>query len=49
MDDLTAFLTARLDEACLGSCTFWPCPDLRDLASAWSDHPDYRQEWAPAA
>lgn len=20
---------------------------LRDLAAVWSDHPDYRQEWAP--
>jgi hypothetical protein len=27
----------------------WPCPDLRDLASIWSDHPDYRPEWSPAA
>jgi hypothetical protein len=23
-----------------------PCPDMRDLLSRWSDHPDYRQEWA---
>lgn len=25
----------------------WPCPDIRDLASAWADHPGYRAEWAP--
>jgi hypothetical protein len=23
----------------------WPCPDLRALASIWSSHPDFRQEW----
>jgi hypothetical protein len=23
----------------------WPCQTLCALASAWSDHPDYRQEW----
>jgi hypothetical protein len=22
------------------------CPELRDLAAIYSDHPDYRQEWA---
>ena len=26
----------------------WPCPDARSLAAVWNDHPDYRQEWAPA-
>ena len=26
----------------------WPCPTLRALAAAWSDHPDYRPEWTPA-
>jgi hypothetical protein len=25
----------------------WPCPDARDLAAVWNDHPDYRQEWKP--
>lgn len=25
----------------------WPCQTLRALASPWSDHPDYRAEWAP--
>lgn len=31
----------------------WPeielndCPELRDLAAVYSDHPDYRPEWAP--
>jgi hypothetical protein len=24
-----------------------PCRTLRALASIWSDHPDYRQEWRP--
>ena len=24
-----------------------PCPTLRHLAAAYSDHPDYRQEWKP--
>ena len=23
------------------------CPEKRDLAAIYSDHPDYRQEWAP--
>ena len=25
----------------------WPCDTLRALAAVYSDHPDYRQEWAP--
>lgn len=25
----------------------WPCSTLRELASIWSDHPDYREEWRP--
>lgn len=37
----------RMCATCLGSCTFWPCYDLRDLAAVWSGHPDYRQEWKP--
>ena len=24
-----------------------PCPTLEHLAAVWSDHPGYRQEWAP--
>lgn len=24
----------------------WPCATLRALAAVYSDHPDYRQEWA---
>jgi Family of unknown function (DUF6221) len=32
--------------SCLGAVTFWPCPTLQHLAAVWSDHPDYRQEWA---
>lgn len=27
--------------------TPWPCPQIRALAAIWSDHPGYRQEWAP--
>jgi hypothetical protein len=23
------------------------CPELRDLAAVYSDHPDYREEWRP--
>ena len=23
------------------------CPELRDLAIAYADHPDYREEWRP--
>lgn len=26
----------------------WPCYTLRVLASEWSDHPDYRDEWQPS-
>lgn len=25
----------------------FPCPTIRHLAAIYSDHPDYRQEWAP--
>jgi hypothetical protein len=25
----------------------WPCGHARLLAAIWSDHPDYRPEWAP--
>ncbi|MEV0164353.1 DUF6221 family protein [Nonomuraea fuscirosea] len=25
----------------------WPCPDLRDLAAPYADHPGYRDEWRP--
>ena len=25
----------------------WPCPQIRQLAAVYSDHPDYRQEWQP--
>lgn len=25
----------------------WPCPEVRDIASEWATHPDYRPEWAP--
>ena len=31
--------------SCLGVCTYWPCPTVRHLAAAWSDHPDYRDDW----
>ena len=24
-----------------------PCPDLRDLASRWSNHPEYQEGWKP--
>ncbi|WP_280484543.1 DUF6221 family protein [Nocardia cyriacigeorgica] len=23
----------------------WPCPTAQAIASIWSDHPDYQQEW----
>ncbi|MEU3011081.1 DUF6221 family protein [Nocardia asteroides] len=26
----------------------WPCATARAIAAIWSDHPDYRSEWAPA-
>ena len=29
------------------SSTWYPCRTLRAIAAVWSDHPDYRQEWAP--
>ena len=32
---------------CLGSCTFWPCPTLQQIAAVYSDHADYRPEWKP--
>jgi hypothetical protein len=25
----------------------WPCATIRLLTAVYSDHPDYRQEWAP--
>lgn len=34
----------------LDSCSYcheaWPCRTVRILAAVYSDHPDYRQEWA---
>jgi hypothetical protein len=24
----------------------YPCADVRDVASEWADHPEYRQEWS---
>ncbi|MEU1204303.1 DUF6221 family protein [Nocardia sp. NPDC005825] len=24
----------------------WPCPTVREMAALWSDHRDYRAEWA---
>jgi Family of unknown function (DUF6221) len=27
--------------------TRWPCPEIRALAAVWSDHPEWRPEWAP--
>jgi hypothetical protein len=32
---------------CLTCDDEWPCPDLRDLAVVYADHPDYRDEWKP--
>lgn len=29
-----------------GNDEAWPCPTLRALASVYSDHPDYDEEWA---
>ena len=29
------------------SSAWYPCKTVRTLADVWSDHPDYRQEWAP--
>lgn len=25
----------------------WPCPTLRALASVYTDHPEFREEWRP--
>lgn len=30
-----------------GEPAWFPCLTLRDVASEWSEHPDYRQEWRP--
>jgi Family of unknown function (DUF6221) len=27
----------------------WPCPDVLAVAAVYSDHPDYRPEWAVTA
>jgi len=44
-------------ERCCGTCgavgddaylaVSWPCDTIRHLLAVYSDHPDYRQEWAP--
>lgn len=45
MDELIAFVKARLDEDNTGRrLNFVSYPAL---AAAWSDHPDYKQEWTP--
>lgn len=28
-----------------GAAGVWPCPTMRHLATIYSDHPDYQQEW----
>ena len=28
--------------------TRWPCPQVRQLAAIYSDHPDYDPEWKPS-
>lgn len=30
-----------------GEAVAYPCPDVRDLASVYADHPDCREEWKP--
>lgn len=38
------------DEQCQSWAGNWihePCATLKALASAYSDHPDYREEWKP--
>lgn len=25
----------------------WPCEEIRTIATVYSDHPDYQQEWKP--
>jgi hypothetical protein len=32
---------------CIVCLEYVPCDTLRFLAAVYSDHPDYRQEWAP--
>lgn len=32
----------------IGTHPLYPCSTVRALAAVWSDHPDYRQEWALA-
>ena len=43
--------TVPLPDACEDEDQYerveWPCPTVRALAAVYSDHPDYRQEWAP--
>jgi hypothetical protein len=32
---------------CMEDDDSWPCQTLHHVAAIWSDHPDYRAEWAP--
>lgn len=34
-------------ETCNTADDDWPCPDLRDLAAVYADHPDYDDAWRP--
>jgi hypothetical protein len=43
-NELIAFVRARLDEDNTGRHLDFT--SYRTLAAAWSDHPDYRAEWA---
>jgi hypothetical protein len=37
----------RAEWFCLHCEDPWPCPDVRDDATVWSDHPAYQLEWTP--
>ncbi|MFE4462222.1 DUF6221 family protein [Nocardia tengchongensis] len=34
------------DRRCTHDLVAWPCPTVRSIAAIWSDHRDYRSEWA---
>lgn len=46
--DTPPYLVCRHDQVAQ-SAGLYPCGTVRRIAAIWSDHPDYRPEWAPTA
>ncbi|MGI5171885.1 DUF6221 family protein [Spirillospora sp. CA-253888] len=46
-DPLHGRLCSRCSVVQVGVYEAWPCPEVRDDAAVYADHPDYREAWRP--